>query len=136
MKGIILIGHGNFASGLTSSLKLLAGEPNNFLYHDYIEGMSQENLKEEIIKSVKQLNKCNEIVLATDILGGTPFKVSALLSLNNTKIEVITGINLPLLLTLALSIEDETKKITTLLDEIIIESKNAISRVDKSELTV
>ena len=37
MVGLIISGHGNFASGLRTSLKLIAGEASNIEYVDFIE---------------------------------------------------------------------------------------------------
>ena len=44
MIGLIVTGHGHFASGLTSSLKLIAGEPKNYAAVDFEETDSTEDL--------------------------------------------------------------------------------------------
>ena len=51
---IIVIGHGNFATGIHSSLKLIAGEQEKVDAIDFVEGMSANELK-EIIRLRKML---------------------------------------------------------------------------------
>lgn len=103
MVGIILSGHANFASGMTSSLGLIAGEVENYAYVDFLEGMSQEELDKELNDAISKLSDCKHIVILTDLMGGTPFKRAVLLSLNHDNIKVVSGTNLPLLLQLCLS---------------------------------
>ena len=55
MIGLIISGHGNFASGLRSSLKLIAGEPINVEYVDFEETDSTETLKEKYYTSLNQV---------------------------------------------------------------------------------
>ena len=51
MIGLIVTGHGNFASGLTSSLKLIAGEPKNYVAVDFLESYSVDDLERELTKA-------------------------------------------------------------------------------------
>ena len=47
MIGIIVAGHGNFASGITSMLELVVGKPENYEYIDFLQGESQEALEDD-----------------------------------------------------------------------------------------
>lgn len=96
MIGLIICGHGHFASGITSSLKLIAGKQQALTYVDFYEGMSPEELTNKLIEKIDELNSLENIIILTDIPGGTPFNRAVLLS--NDKIRVISGINLPALL--------------------------------------
>lgn len=94
MIGIILSGHANFASGLFSSVKLIAGEPDKFKVVDFLESYSTEDLKEEYKKAIEELD-CDEILFFTDLVGGTPFKTAVELKFETEKtIEVLSGTNL------------------------------------------
>ncbi len=53
MVGLIISGHGNFASGLRTSLKLIAGEASNIEYVDFIETDSTESLMDKYLNSLK-----------------------------------------------------------------------------------
>lgn len=103
MIGIILTGHAQFASGLTSSMNLLAGEVEQYAYVDFPAGMDQYDLLEKIKQAKEQLSDCKEWIILTDIVGGTPFKMSVLYSMQEAGVRVLTGTSLPLLLQMVLS---------------------------------
>ena len=74
MVGLIISGHGNFASGLRTSLKLIAGEASNIEYVDFIETDSTESLMDKYLNSLKNLDNCDSILALSDLAGGSPFK--------------------------------------------------------------
>ena len=84
---IIITGHGRFASGLKTSLDLIVGNFDFVKPVDFTEDKSPESLKEEI----------NSFIKSTDLVGGTPFKVSSELTLEYPNVEVFCGTNLPML---------------------------------------
>lgn len=98
MIGIILTGHGNFATGLTTSLNLIAGPQENYFPVDFVEGNSPEDLKSIINEKIELLNECSEILVLSDLVGGTPFKVVAEMTLTNPKLVLLSGTNLGLLI--------------------------------------
>lgn len=100
MIGIIVTGHGNFASGLTSGLKLLAGEPEDYEAVDFEAEDSIEELTGKLEAAVKRLDSCQEIVICTDLTGGSPFNVASRLKMasGHVTIEVTGGTNLPVVL--------------------------------------
>lgn len=103
MVGIILTGHGNFATGILSSLKLIAGEQENLRCVDFIEGDSTEALEKKLKCAISELNT-DEILVLSDLAGGSPFKISVLLSqkLQNKNMRVLAGTNLGMLLEVSL----------------------------------
>ena len=92
---IIITGHGRFGSGLKSSLDLIVGSFDFVKPVDFIEEKSPESLKEEINILIKESDK--KVYIFTDLVGGTPFKVSSELTLEHTNTEVFSGTNLPML---------------------------------------
>ena len=92
---IIITGHGKFGYGLKSSLNIIVGENDSIKFIDFTEEKSPESLKEEIKRNLKETN--GKVYIFTDLLGGTPFKVSSELALENSNIEVLCGTNLPML---------------------------------------
>lgn len=98
MIGILVTGHGNIASGFKSGLNLVYGEVENFEVLDFVEGMSSETLEKKIEEKLNVLNKGKGVLILSDIAGGTPFKVSSLISLKTNDIKVISGTNFPMLL--------------------------------------
>lgn len=91
---IIITGHGNFGSGLKSSLDLIVGNFDFVKVVDFTEEKSPDILKEEISNIIDEDRKT---YIFTDLVGGTPFKVSSELTLKYSNIEVLCGTNLPML---------------------------------------
>jgi PTS system mannose-specific IIA component len=100
MIGILIVSHGGLADALVSSVQTLVGNLQK------ISGVSiwpKDNVKEikgRIRREMAEVDEGDGVVVLTDLLGGTP--TNACLSLSkDKKIEVITGVNLPMLLTLS-----------------------------------
>ncbi|MGN0308903.1 MAG: PTS fructose transporter subunit IIA [Lachnospiraceae bacterium] len=99
MVGIIVTGHGHFASGLGSSLKLITGITENVVLVDFEADHSTEILTDNINKAMDELKGCDGILVLSDLAGGSPFKcaVECKFARLEQKIEVIAGTNLPML---------------------------------------
>ena len=89
---LIVTGHGTFATGIEGALNLLVKVPDNWKFVDFSTGMSDEQLKEKLEKTVDTFN--GETLLFTDLVGGTPYKVAATLSTEKTGLAVVSGCNL------------------------------------------
>lgn len=97
MLSIVISGHGNFATGIQSMLKLVLGECENTYYIDFTENLSSNDLK-ELFQKIYSKTEGN-LVFLCDIAGGTPFnQASMLMHENNKPYSVIGGINIPLIL--------------------------------------
>lgn len=110
MIGIIASGHGNFASGLLSTVKLIAGEQDMVIGIDFVDGQGSVELKNNLKDAMNKLG--DEILVLTDLAGGSPFMNSVLLKqeLTDKKIEVISGTNIPMLLEVVLKRDDNDMK--------------------------
>ena len=98
---IIITGHGNFGTGLKSSLDLIVGNFDFVKPVDFTEEKSPESLKEEINTLIKESDK--KVYIFTDLVGGTPFKISSELTLEHKNVEVLCGTNLPMLVESAMT---------------------------------
>lgn len=107
MIGIVVTGHGNFGTGLTSSIKLIAGEPEKFIPVDFTEDMSTADLDVRLMNAFEQLKDCEGgILIFSDLVGGSPFKLSAEMSVtlaDQYHIAVLSGTNLGMLIEANLS---------------------------------
>ena len=94
MKQIIIItGHNKFASGIFSSLTMIAGSKDNVFAVDFLSD-DNDNILEGKFNKIIEENKDSEILFVCDLMGETPFKVASKLSFTNDSYEVVTGINL------------------------------------------
>lgn len=105
MLGIILCGHGGFASGLEQAMKQILGEQPQFIAIDFPETSNTALLTSQLEQSVNELDGEENIVFLTDLLGGTPFRVASTMAMQKPGCEVITGTNLQLLLEMVLERE-------------------------------
>ena len=100
MVGILVTGHGHFATGLGSSLKLITGLTENIELVDFEEGHSIEVLADNLNKALDNLKECDGVLVLSDLAGGSPFKtaVECKYARPDQAVEVIAGTNLPMLI--------------------------------------
>lgn len=100
MVGLLITGHGHFATGLGSSLKLITGNTENIVYVDFEENHSTDTLTENLNKALDELKDCDGVLVLSDLAGGSPFKsaVECKVARPDQAIEVLAGSNLPMLI--------------------------------------
>ena len=96
MVGLIVTGHGHFATGLTSSVDLIAGPQPSYVAVDF-DGNGTEKLEADLAAAFETLKDCSGIIVFSDLAGGSPFKTAAVLAAGNNKIKVLAGTNLSML---------------------------------------
>ncbi len=99
MIGIVVATHGTLAAGFENALNLIMGQIENSKFLGLNEGNNIDNFGQSIYQSVVQLDEGQGVLVFTDLQGATPFNqaVSKLRSLKPTQFEIITGVNLPML---------------------------------------
>lgn len=104
MVSILIIGHGNFATGALSATRLVAGAPENVYALDFPEGMSAEELKEAMQARLAAI-ETPEILVMADLAGGTPFRTAVELKMTmpEKQIRVVAGTSMPALMEAAFS---------------------------------
>lgn len=101
--GLIVTGHGIFATGLTNSLRQIVGMPEDYVPIDYRENDSLEDISKKMIDALNVLKTCNEILVLCDLIGGVPFKTAVKISYSYQNLEVIGGVNLGMLIEINLT---------------------------------
>jgi PTS system mannose-specific IIA component len=97
MIGGIIVSHGRLAEELLNALSIILGEAPN------IEAISigwyddVEDSKKKISQCLKRVDQKNGVIIFTDMFGGTPSNLSFSF-LRDNQVEIITGINLPMLI--------------------------------------
>lgn len=98
MIGVIVSGHGNFATGITSALNLILGNQDNYKTVDFPESDTATELENNIKNAIQSLNHCEQIIIFCDLLSGSPFNISIMEAMKNENIKVIYGTNLGMLI--------------------------------------
>ena len=100
MTALLITGHGNFATGLKSALKLIAGEHEHIIAVDFEVQHSTDDLLKNLKAAIEGLDKSAEVLVFSDIAGGSPFKMASELKLEykDRVIEIVAGTNLLMLI--------------------------------------
>jgi len=101
MRKYLIATHGTFAGGIKSSIDLILGETENvFLIQAYLE--ENKSLQEEIQNVLKQINPEDELIVFTDLMGGSITNQILQFGLKEN-VYILAGVNLPLLLDILLA---------------------------------
>ena len=105
MIGIILVTHGEFGTGLLQAAQTMVGDGDNYCSIGVDVSKPMQDIIDQLKQKVKEMDTGRGVLILTDMFGGTPTNISLSL-LNHGQTEVITGVNLPMLLK-ALSSRDQ-----------------------------
>lgn len=114
---VVCISHGKCCEGLLDTLKMVSGDDFGVRTLSLVSGTSPEDFR---AKLGELLDECLEqdargAIVLTDIAGGTPFN-SAVYLKNTRRIGIVSGVNVPMLMTLAIE-RTEEDTIETLLEK-------------------
>jgi len=100
MIGIVLVSHARLAQELAEILEHVVGEQEQLAVVSLFPNDDIETKREEILEAVHTVEKGQGVVILTDMFGGTPSNLAHSL-LNGSNVEIVAGMNLPLLIKLA-----------------------------------
>jgi len=100
MIGMVIISHGNLAREFRAALEHVVGPQNQIAAIAITPDDDMEERREAILNAIKTVDSGDGIVLLTDMFGGTPSNL-AISAMNGANVEVIAGVNLPMLIKLA-----------------------------------
>lgn len=95
---IILASHGDFCLGIKQTVEMIAGSVDNLKTISFRPGQSPEDYAEKFSQILEDTSKQPALVLV-DLKGGTPFNTAMLLKKNHN-LEIVTGVNVPMLLSI------------------------------------
>jgi PTS system mannose-specific IIA component len=100
MIGVVVVTHGQLATELVNAAETIVGDLPQFAavsigWHDDVD-----DAREEIKQSIARVQGAEGVLILTDMFGGTPANL-ALTFLEADRVEVMTGVNLPMLIKLA-----------------------------------
>jgi PTS system mannose-specific IIA component len=107
MIGIVIVSHGNLATELLKTAELIVGKIEKAKAIDIDPKAAVEKIHDDIEKAIKSVDDGEGVLVMTDMFGGTPSNLS-LSFLGRYKVEVITGMNVPMILRVPAAREKET----------------------------
>lgn len=118
MIGLVIVTHGGLAKEFRSALEHVHGPQEQLGAISIGPDDDMDSRRDEILSAIKKVDNGDGVILLTDMFGGTPSNL-AISVMEDAKVEVIAGVNLPMLIKLA-SVRGERT-----LDEAISEAQEA-----------
>jgi PTS system mannose-specific IIA component len=112
MIGIVLVTHGHLADELVSALEHVVGPQDGVETVCIQPDDDMERRRIDILDAVRKVSTERGVILLTDMFGGTPSNL-AISVMNEAGVEVIAGVNLPMMIQLA-----RVRKTHTLVDAV------------------
>ena len=100
MIGLILVTHGRLAAELVSTLEHIVGPQTRIAAVCIGPDNDMEQRRREIIQRIEEVDGGKGVILLTDMFGGTPSNL-AISVMDKGDVEVIAGVNLPMLIKLS-----------------------------------
>jgi mannose PTS system EIIA component len=104
MIGVVVVTHGQLATELVNATETIVGDLPRFAAVSIGWHEDTQDAREEIAHAVARVDQGQGVLILTDMFGGTPSNL-AMTFLAANKVEVITGVNAPMLIKLAGLIE-------------------------------
>ena len=100
MIGMVLVTHGHLATEFRAALEHVVGPQRDIETITIGPEDDMEQRRRDIVAAVETVDSGQGVVLLTDMFGGTPSNL-AISVMNGSHVEVVAGINLPMLIKLA-----------------------------------
>jgi len=98
MIALIVATHGEFSREIVRSAEMIFGEQQNIAAVTFKPGEGLEDLKNKYEQALKELETQDGVLFLVDLFGGSPFNAAAALISAEENMDMITGVNLPMLI--------------------------------------
>lgn len=126
MIGVVLVTHGDLARGFLAATEHIMGAQPHFKVVCVQPMDDMEKRRKDILERIKNADNGEGVLILTDMLGGTPSNL-AISVMDKDKVEVVSGVNLPMLVKLASLRKQEGKTLKILVKEICAAGQKYIS---------
>lgn len=103
---VVITTHGHAAKALLATAEMIIGEQDNVRCVDFVPGENGEVLAGKIRAAAAELDTSAGLLLLVDLWGGTPFNASSGIAHDDANTEVVTGVNVPMLVSVLMERED------------------------------
>ena len=104
---VILMSHGLMAKEILNSAQMILGDQINYPVVSMTPDDGIEGTFNKLDKIIGTLNDAKRIVILADLMGGTPANTAMMLASEDSRIQVITGVNLGMVLESFFAIKEE-----------------------------
>ena len=97
MIGVVVVTHGQLATELVNAAETIVGDLPHFFAVSIGWHEDVQDARAEIAAAIEKVKRPGGVLIATDMFGGTPSNLG-ITFLEQDKVEVVTGVNLPMLI--------------------------------------
>lgn len=105
MLKIIITSHGKLCEEIKRTVEMFSGKIENCFTLPLVEGQSIESFELEMDEVVKKFDANDDLIILTDLRGGTPYNMGIKTLFGRDNTWVISGMNVPMILNIAMSYE-------------------------------
>jgi PTS system mannose-specific IIA component len=106
MVGVVVVAHYRLGEELLQALRLIVPEARGFAAVSVEPKQGIVEMRANILEAIERVEEGTGVLILTDMFGGTPSNI-ALSFLGERRVEVVTGVNLPMLIKLATSRKEQ-----------------------------
>lgn len=120
---IIISGHGDISTGILSASNMIFGEQEHVVAIPFENDEGLEDLQSKYSDAIKNVPSTDEVLFLVDVFGGTPYNAASQMIYQFENMDMVTGVNLPILLeTLNMRESQSISSLVVSLKETSIES--------------
>lgn len=98
MISVIIGTHGMFSEEILKSTEMIFGTQENISAVTFKPGEGIEDLVEKYNTLIEKLDSTDGVLFMVDLFGGSPFNAASLIAMKHENMEIVTGVNLPMIL--------------------------------------
>lgn len=100
MVGVIIGTHGKFSEEIFKSTEMVFGRLENVAYVTFEPGESVDGLVEKYKAALATLDSTEGVIFLVDLFGGSPYNAASRIVSGSENMDIVTGLNLPMLVDL------------------------------------
>lgn len=116
---VIVSGHGDLSLGMLDAFEMIFGKEETIKAIPFKKGEGLPQVQEKFQKEVEGLADGDSLLFLVDVFGGTPYNAAAQVAYSLENVDIVTGVNLPMLLEVA------TAKTNNTLKKLVVELKTS-----------
>ncbi|MDD5644996.1 MAG: PTS sugar transporter [bacterium] len=101
MIGAVIAAHGNLAKDLVAAAEQIVGKIEKLAIVCQFTNDKQKDIEKNIVNAVESVDSPDGVLILVDVFGGSSSNIGMRLKSKNNKLMIVTGINLPMLMDLA-----------------------------------
>jgi PTS system mannose-specific IIA component/PTS system mannose-specific IIB component len=98
MISVIVGTHGIFSEEILKSAEMIFGSQENIGSVTFNPGEGIDSLVEKYNNLINRLDSKEGVLFMVDLFGGSPFNAASIIAMKNENMEIVTGVNLPMIL--------------------------------------